>query len=80
MPSVDAEIVNKLGLHARAAAKLTHIASRKNIASNWLPNRPGPLAGWILDPQKIKPGVRMPQNNLSDQDLQALVDYLASLK
>ena len=27
MASADAEIVNKLGLHARAAAKLTHIAS-----------------------------------------------------
>ena len=26
MPSVKAEIVNKLGLHARAAAKLTHLA------------------------------------------------------
>jgi phosphocarrier protein HPr len=27
MPSVSLEVVNKLGLHARAAAKLTHIAS-----------------------------------------------------
>ena len=27
MHSVQAEIVNRLGLHARAAAKLTHIAS-----------------------------------------------------
>ena len=27
MPSIDAAIVNRLGLHARAAAKLTHIAS-----------------------------------------------------
>jgi phosphocarrier protein len=26
MPSVSAAIVNKLGLHARAAAKLTHLA------------------------------------------------------
>ena len=26
MPSATAEIVNKLGLHARAAAKLTHLA------------------------------------------------------
>ena len=26
MPRVSAEIVNKLGLHARAAAKLTHLA------------------------------------------------------
>ena len=28
MPSIDAEIVNKLGLHARAAASLTQTASR----------------------------------------------------
>jgi phosphocarrier protein len=27
MPKLDASIVNKLGLHARAAAKLTHLAS-----------------------------------------------------
>jgi phosphocarrier protein len=27
VPSVDAPIVNRLGLHARAAAKLTHVAS-----------------------------------------------------
>ena len=27
MPRVDAAIINKLGLHARAAAKLTHLAS-----------------------------------------------------
>jgi len=27
MPSVAAEIINRLGLHARAAAKLTHLAS-----------------------------------------------------
>jgi phosphocarrier protein HPr len=26
MPSVNAQIMNKLGLHARAAAKLTHLA------------------------------------------------------
>ena len=27
MASADAEIINKLGLHARAAAKLSHVAS-----------------------------------------------------
>jgi phosphocarrier protein HPr len=27
MPKIDAAIINKLGLHARAAAKLTHLAS-----------------------------------------------------
>lgn len=35
MPRVEAEIVNKLGLHARASAKLTQTAS--NFASDvWL--------------------------------------------
>ena len=28
MPRAEAEIVNKLGLHARASAKLTQVASR----------------------------------------------------
>jgi phosphocarrier protein len=28
MPLMDAEIVNKLGLHARASAKLTQLASK----------------------------------------------------
>jgi phosphocarrier protein HPr len=27
VPSIDAPIINRLGLHARAAAKLTHVAS-----------------------------------------------------
>ncbi len=35
MPSLDAEIVNALGLHARAAAKLTQTASRFSSAI-WL--------------------------------------------
>lgn len=30
MPSAEAEIVNKLGLHARASAKLTQLASSFN--------------------------------------------------
>src|SRR5207248_1784087 len=44
---------------------LTHLASRPKLAAGTLPNLPGHLAGWVLDPQKIKPGVRMPQNSLS---------------
>ena len=59
---------------------LTHIASRKTIAAGWLPNTSGHRGGWILDPQSIKPGVRMPQHNLSGDDLQALLEYLESLK
>jgi phosphocarrier protein HPr len=35
MPTAEAEIVNKLGLHARASAKLTQVASRFG-AEVWL--------------------------------------------
>jgi cytochrome c oxidase subunit 2 len=59
---------------------LTHVASRDKIAAGSLPNTPGHLAGWITDPQKIKPGVRMPQHNLAPADLRALLEYLESLK
>jgi cytochrome c oxidase subunit II len=59
---------------------LTHVASRTMIAAATLVNTREHLAQWIKDPQQFKVGTRMPQNNLSDADLQALVDYLQSLK
>jgi cytochrome c oxidase subunit II len=59
---------------------LTHIASRQMIASATLENTRDHLAQWIKDPQTVKPGNRMPQNNFSEADLQALLDYLQSLK
>jgi cytochrome c oxidase subunit 2 len=59
---------------------LTHIASRPTIAAGTLENTRDHLASWVVDSQAIKPGNRMPQNNLEAQDLQALLDYLQSLK
>jgi len=59
---------------------LTHVASRQTIAAATMPNLREHLAQWVVDSQKIKPGNRMPPNNLSPEDLQALLDYLQSLK
>ena len=59
---------------------LTHLAGRSTLAAATIPNTRGDLAGWILDPQHIKPGNRMPGTNLSGDELQALLDYLESLK
>ncbi len=64
----------------RLGPDLTHIASRASIAAGSLPNTMGHLAGWIADPQGIKPGVRMPQQQLSPDDLQAVLEYLENLK
>ncbi|HJQ19047.1 MAG TPA: cytochrome c oxidase subunit II [Gemmatimonadaceae bacterium] len=59
---------------------LTHIATRTSLAAGTLSNTRGNLAGWIVDPQRIKPGVIMPSNGLEPADLQALLAYLGSLK
>jgi cytochrome c oxidase subunit II len=64
----------------RVGPDLTHIASRPTIGAGTLENTRGNLAGWVVDSQKIKPGNRMPPNNIDPQDLQALLDYLQSLK
>jgi cytochrome c oxidase subunit 2 len=59
---------------------LTHLASRNTIAAATLQNDRDHLALWVSDSQKIKPGNRMPPNNLAPDDLQSLLDYLQSLK
>jgi cytochrome c oxidase subunit II len=70
------------GTKARATLgpDLTHIASRKMIGAGELPNTRGYLAGWILNASALKPGVHMPATQLSSDDLNALLDYLETLK
>jgi cytochrome c oxidase subunit 2 len=58
---------------------LTHFASRLSIGAATIPNTKGYLAGWILDPQHVKPGNRMPATALSGAELQSLLAYLESL-
>jgi cytochrome c oxidase subunit 2 len=62
------------------APDLTHFASRRGLAANTVPNTKGNLAGWITDPQSLKPGNHMAQIALNPADLQPLIDYLESLK
>jgi cytochrome c oxidase subunit II len=65
---------------SHAGPDLTHLASRRTIAAGTLPNTRGALAGWIVDPQRIKPGAKMPANALAPKDLDALLTYLQGLK
>jgi cytochrome c oxidase subunit 2 len=59
---------------------LTHFGSRHSIAAGALPNERALLAGWILDPQHVKPGAQMPPMPLRREELEPLLDYLESLK
>ena len=65
---------------ATVGPDLTHIASRTRIAGGLLENTRGNLAGWILNPQNLKPGSKMPPTLLEAEPLHLLLDYLESLK
>ncbi len=64
----------------RDGPNLTHFGSRQQIGAGVLPNNPGTLGGWIVNPQTIKPGNLMPPENFSGQELEDLITYLESLK
>jgi cytochrome c oxidase subunit 2 len=70
------------GTDARATTgpNLTHVASRSMLAAGTLPFNRGHLAGWIANPQALKPGNKMPPISLPPDDLQALLSYLEGLK
>jgi cytochrome c oxidase subunit II len=66
---------------ARLGPDLTHVGGRMHIGAGTLRNHRGTLAGWIADPQAIKPGVRMPgSGDIDGATLNALAAYLEHLK
>jgi cytochrome c oxidase subunit 2 len=72
--------INGTSAGGRTAPDLTHVASRSTLAAGTLPNTRGYLAGWIADPQHVKPGNRMPPTGLRGSDLQDVLAYLETLK
>jgi len=59
---------------------LTHLMSRQTIAAGALPNDGASLAGWVANPQALKPEAKMPANNLTGPQLNAVVAYLETLR
>ena len=61
--------------------ELTHVASQKSIAGGVLsPVDEANLTRWIKDPPAVKPGTKMPNYNLSDQQIHDIVQWLLTLK
>jgi cytochrome c oxidase subunit 2 len=59
---------------------LTHFGSRGTLAGSIMKNTPENVALWIQNPDKVKPGARMPTLGMRGRDLNDLVAYLESLK
>ena len=78
-----ASIVTRSAVRRRTDALvriLTHLMSRRTIASGAAENTPENLRLWIQNPDAIKPGSLMPAMQLSDADLDAVVRYLETLQ
>jgi cytochrome c oxidase subunit II len=59
---------------------LTHFASRTTLGAVRLTNTAANVAEWIRDPQGVKPGNKMPNLDLSNDDVKALTHYLETLR
>jgi cytochrome c oxidase subunit II len=59
---------------------LSHVASRGTIASGAVPLNPENLHAFIDDPSHFKPGALMPAMHLSEQDVNAVTQYLMTLR
>jgi cytochrome c oxidase subunit 2 len=64
----------------KIAPDLTHVASRRTLAAGTLPHVKGNLAGWIADPQGLKPGSLMPRVPLPPEEFHLVLDYVAGLR
>jgi cytochrome c oxidase subunit 2 len=87
---VNCHAVRGTPAKGRYAPDLTHLMSRRTLASGMIANDPedrplddlkdSKLRAWVVDPQKIKPGCLMPAFGLSDRDRDNIVRYLLTLR
>jgi cytochrome c oxidase subunit 2 len=68
------------GADLRVAPDLTHVGSRRQLASGVIDNTPANMRLWLKSPQHVKPGALMPDFTLTDEQLDQLSAYLSSLR
>src|ERR1700724_2378587 len=76
---INCHTVAGTAANGRFGPDLTHLMSRETIGSGIAPNTPENLRRWIQRPDAVKPGSLMPPMGLTDQQLSAVMAYLASL-
>ena len=64
----------------RFGPDLTHLMSRETLGSGAVPNNRESLRRWLENPSAFKPGVLMPPMGLSTGELDAMTDFLLSLR
>src|SRR6202162_3217818 len=68
------------GADLRVAPDLTHVGSRRQLASGVIDNSSQNMRLWLKSPQHIKPGALMPDFSFTDEQLDQLSEYLSTLR
>ena len=77
---INCHTVSGTPANGRFGPDLTHLMSRATIAAGAAGNTPENLRLWIQDPDGIKHGSLMPAMKLSDADVDAVVNYMETLR
>jgi cytochrome c oxidase subunit II len=77
---INCHAINGTVANGRFGPDLTHLMSRRTIASGAAANTEENVRRWIQNPDDIKPGSLMPAMKLSDSDLDALTAYMETLR
>ena len=59
---------------------LSHLMSRETLGAGVAPNDRDHLRTWVRDPQLLKPGCLMPDMQLTEAEVDSVVDYLVTLR
>jgi cytochrome c oxidase subunit II len=78
--SVTCHTIRGTDAGSRVGPDLTHVGSRRTVGAGTLPNTHEHIKQWVSNPQRVKPGIRMPPSPLSPDDLERVISYLRSLR
>jgi cytochrome c oxidase subunit II len=77
---INCHAVAGTAANGRFGPDLTHLMSRETLGAGVVRNTPENLRRWIRRPDEFKPGSLMPPMGLTEQQLDAVTTYLASLR
>jgi cytochrome c oxidase subunit 2 len=77
---VNCHTVAGTNAHGTFGPDLTHLMSRETIGAGAALNNAENLRRWVQNPDDFKPGSLMPAMQLDEPDLEAVTEYLTTLK
>jgi cytochrome c oxidase subunit 2 len=76
---INCHTVRGTAADGRFGPDLTHLMSRETLGAGVAPMSAAMLRDWVMNPDHLKPGARMPAMKLDEHAVTEIVDYLVTL-